>query len=45
MKIAFEVSRLDVENVDQDTNVGEDMLALLREVVLHEGVLSRRCQL
>lgn len=39
-EIALEVSRLDVEDVNQDTNVGENMLALLREVVLHEGILS-----
>jgi hypothetical protein len=42
-KIAVKVSGFDIEDVDEDTDVGEDVLALLREVILHKGILTGRC--
>lgn len=44
-EIAIEVSRFDVKDIDEDTDVGEDMLALLGEVIFHESILSARSQL
>jgi len=43
-EVAVEVSGLDIEDIDEDTNVGEHMLSLLGEVVFHEGILSARRQ-
>lgn len=39
-EVAVDVARLDVEDVDEDADVGEDVDALLGEVVLHEGLLA-----
>lgn len=39
-EVAVDVARLNVEDVDEDADVGEDVHALLREVVLHEGLLA-----
>lgn len=39
-QVAVYVARFNVENVDEDADVGEDVDALLREVVLHEGFLA-----
>jgi hypothetical protein len=39
-EVAVEVSGFDVEDIDEDADVGEYMLALLGEVVFHESILS-----
>jgi hypothetical protein len=44
-EVAVEVSGFDIEDIYEHTDVGEDMLALLREVVFHESILSGRSQL
>ena len=38
-KVPIEISGFDVENVDEDSDVREDVLPLLCEVVLHECIL------
>ena len=39
-KVAFEVSGLDIEDINEDSDIREDMLALLGEVVFHESILT-----
>ena len=39
-EIAIEVSRLDIEYVYEDSDIGEDVLTLLREVIFHESILT-----
>jgi len=43
-EIAVEVSGLDIEDIDEYSNIGEDVLSLLGEVVFHEGILSGKRQ-
>jgi hypothetical protein len=43
-KVTVEVAGFDIEDVDKDTNIGEDMLSLLREVIFHECILTIRYQ-
>ena len=38
-KVALNIAGLNVEDVDENPNIGEDVDSLLREVVLHEGFL------
>lgn len=38
--VAVDVAGFDVEDVDQDADVGEDVDSLLREVVFHESLLA-----
>ena len=39
-KVAFELTRFDVEDIDQNTDVRKDVLALGIQVVLRKRVLS-----
>ncbi len=39
-QVAIELARLDVEDVDEYADIGEDVMRLRTEVVLHERVLS-----
>ena len=39
-KVALDVAGLDIEDVDEDADVGEDVDALLCEVVFHKGLLA-----
>lgn len=39
-EVAVDVARLNVEDVDEDADVGEDVDALLGEVVLHKSFLA-----
>lgn len=41
-KITIEFTRFDVEDVNQDADVGEDVIGLGTEVILDEGILSRK---
>lgn len=42
-QVALELARLDVEDVDEHLDVLEDVVALLGEIVFHEGVLTVPC--
>ena len=44
-EVTIEIAGFDVEDVDEDTNVGEDMLTLLGEVVFHESILTAKYEL
>jgi hypothetical protein len=39
-KVAIEVSGFDIKYVYENTDIGEDVLALLGEVVFHESILA-----
>ena len=39
-QVAVNIPRLDIEDIDQNPDVGEDMDTLLRQVVLHECLLT-----
>lgn len=39
-KIAVEIAGFNVEDVDKDSDVGEDMSLLLGEIVFHKGILA-----
>lgn len=41
LEVAVDVARFDVEDIDEDCDVGEDVGALVGEVGFHEGVLPR----
>ena len=41
-EVAIKVARFNIEDINENSNVGENMGSLLREIVFHEGILSRK---
>jgi hypothetical protein len=39
-KVSVEIPRFDIENVNENTDIREDMLALLGKIIFHECILS-----